>query len=625
MPPRKPRGADRPARVNRIARRFAARAERQRFGNPEKYGRKKPMRRKDTRSRVKPIIAYDLETTRIAAGSPEPRYITGFGADFFVSVALKNIVNLCEVLEARFLLPELKGSRFVAWNGNNYDVYLIGAALLHADRYVLRPYLTRSKALRGLKVTSKRDKKLSWEFLDGISMTMGQAVLGEKERSKYADSTLKKFLSVFAPEFGKLDGPDFEKEDFNALDPAHVKYAERDSIGLYHAMVKAQAIVMGAFGVPLYPTIGNTAIRIFQRNMPEGVQVWEAPYTVLKLIRQYVMRGGYCWRAKKYEGPIWKYDLNQAYAAAMREAPLPSGRCVRGGRVLNKFASVFIVRLEAEKAGNRVPFYYRDSDGDAVFGLNRITDTWLTSLEYAQLKREGWTITVTDSYFWDESFSMKSYVAKLEQLRRESPGGPNGAQGLMVKAVGNNSYGKTVETLDGIELLLSQERPEGFTEYQAETDELQHVWFRLNRPIPREYHQPQIGSFITAHVRMVVRRAALVKPDAWIYADTDCVVFSQPVELPVDPIQYGQWKLEVEGEPYRFIQKKVYAKIGGGDSHAKGMNVKRLSDADFEAWFNGVAPQQVQLHRNNFIKVMTGGPMFVTHSKVGEDFGRKAA
>lgn len=620
----------RPTRINRIARKFAVRAERQRFKAPEKFGGfKKPLAWKETKSRLKPIIAYDLETTRIREGSPTPLYITAYGeqagADLFVSIKLSGMVHLCEVLEQRFLQPELKGVRFVAWNGNNFDVYLVGAALLHSDKYVIRPYLTRSKALRGLRVTLKSDKKIGWEFLDGISMTLGQAGLSEKERSKFADSTLKKFLNVFAPEYGKLEGPNFEKEEFDGDNPDHVRYAERDSIGLYHAMMKAQAIVYEAFGVPLFPTVGNTAIRIFQRNMPKEIQVWEPPYSVLGIIRDQVMRGGYCWLAKKYTGPIWKYDLNQAYAAAMRDALLPAGRCIHGGETLNKFAKVFIVKVRAQKPGNRVPFYYRDMAGDAVFGLGDIGETWITSIEYEQLKREKWNVTVLDSYFWDDTFTMKNYVARLEKLRRESPGGPNGAQGLMVKAIGNNSYGKTVETLDGIELLLSVDQPEGFFEYQAESDELRHIWFKLNRPVPREYHQPQIGSFITAHVRMVVRRAALIAQDAWLYADTDCVVFSQPVALDIDPVRYGAWKVEVSDEPYRLIQKKVYAKVGGGDSHAKGLNVKRLSEEDFENWANGRAPIQSQLQRNNFIKVMTGAQMFVTRVKTGEIFGRKAA
>lgn len=583
------------------------------------------MKRKETRPRLKRIIAYDLETTRIAAGSPEPRYITAYGegredsdeSNLFISMAVNSVLDLGRVLLDRFLLPELSGARFVAWNGNKFDVFLIGAALLHSENYILRPYLTRSKALRGLRVTrkgKKGEKVLSWEFLDGISMTLGNAPM-----------TLKKFLSIFAPEFGKLEGPDFEHEEFDALNRKHVEYAERDSIGLYHALMKAQGIVMEHFGVPLYPTIGNTGIRIFQKNIPANIQIWEPPYTVLNIIRDVVMRGGYCWMQRKYQGPIWKYDINQAYAAAMREARLPAGRCIHSGDAINKYASLFIVRVTGENPHNRIPFYYRDLEGDGVFGLRDIGDTWITSLEYKQLKAEGWKLNVKDSYFWDESFLMKDYVNRLENLRVNSPGGPNGAQGMMIKAIGNNSYGKTVETLDGIELLLSRDCPEGFFEYQAENDELRHIWFKLNRPIPREYHQPQIGSFITAHVRMVVRRAALLKPASWIYADTDCVVFSEPVDLPISPSQYGLWKKEVEGEHYRIIQKKVYGKVGGGEIHAKGMNVKRLTDADLEAWFNGFAPKQTQLHRNNFLKVMTGSAMFITHDKVGENFARKAA
>lgn len=618
------RKLSRPERVNRLAKQYAKHSEKLRFAGVAGYGQKKPLRRKESKPRVKRMIAYDLETTRIAEGSPEPRYITAYGegrnddeTTFFISLAVNSVLELGRILIDRFLIDELSGARFVAWNGNNFDVFLIGAALLHSKQYILRPYLTRGKSLRGLRVTriaKKGEKVKSWEFLDGISMTLGNT-----------PCTLKKFLSIFAPEFGKLDGPDFEKEEFDALNKKHVEYAERDSVGLYHALMKAQSIVLEHFGVPLYPTIGNTGIRIFQKNMPEQIQVWEPPYTVLNIIRDTVMRGGYCWRQKKYCGPIWKYDINQAYAAAMRETKLPGGRCIHSGDALNKYAKTFICRIEAWKKGNKIPFYYRDTEGVGVFGLDHVGDTWITSIEYEQLKKEGWRVALKDSYFWDDAFTMKEYVNRLENLRVNSPGGPNGAQGMMIKAIGNNSYGKTVETLDGIELLLSQKKPEGYYEYQAENEELRHVWFKLNRPVPREYHQPQIGAFITAHVRMVVRRAALLSPDNWIYADTDCVVFTKPVALPISPSQYGLWKEEVKGDVYRFIQKKVYGKVGGGDLHAKGMNVKRLTDADMDAWFNGRSPKQAQLQRNNFLKVMTGASMFVTRVKVGEIFGEKIA
>lgn len=566
------------------------------------------MRRKITRSRIKTVIAYDLETTRIKEGTPEPLYLTWHGAATQGSIKITSLKHLGEIITSRLLIPEFANVRFVAWNGNNYDVYLIAAALLTCSGFVLRPYLTKSKNLRGLRVTQERkgEKSLSWEFLDGIAMTGLQG------------TTLKKFLLTFAPDYQKLSGPDFEHEDFNANNPAHVLYAERDSEGLYHGMLKAQAIVETAFGVSLYPTIGNTAIRILQRNIPEGILVWEPPYSALNVIRDVVMRGGFCFCVRRFEGKVWKYDINQAYAAAMRDAWLPAGRCIHTDKV-NAYANAAIYRIRARHDSNKVPFYFRDREGDSVFGVREITDTWVTNEELAQLTRERWKVDVIEGWFWDEVFNMRDYVTQLETLRGASDGGPSGAQGLMVKAIGNNSYGKTVERLDGLELILARDCPEGFFAYQETDDLFQHVWAKLYKPHPREYHQPQIGAFITAHVRMVVRRAALLYPDHWLYTDTDGVMFSRPVpELNFDPNRYGFWKCEVNGEPYRIINKKVYASVGAEVKHAKGLNTRLLTDADFAAWMQGKPPQQRQLQRQNFIKVMTGFDMFAVRVKVGE-------
>lgn len=575
---------------------------------------KKPFKRKVTRSRIKPLIAYDLETTRIKVGTPDPLYITWHGEAGSGSLKVDSLVHLGEIVTERMLLADFSGCRFVAWNGNHFDVYLIAAALLKYPEYVLRPYLTKSKNLRGLRVTraskekgkNGKPKTLSWEFLDGIAMT------------GIAGTTLKKFLSTFAPEFQKLAGPDFEREEFDATNPAHVQYAERDSEGLFHAMMRAQSIVMETFGVGLYPTIGNTGIRIFQANIPEGVTIWEPPYSALSVIRDRVMRGGYCFCVRRFEGKVWKYDLNQAYAAAMRDAWLPSGRCIHTDRV-NAYANAAIYRIRARHNSNTVPFYYRDNEGDSVFGVREITDTWITNEEVAQLRSEKWNVEVLEGWFWDEVFNMRYYVTQLETLRAKGEGGPSGAQGLMVKAIGNNSYGKTVERLGGLELLLARDCPEGFFAFQESDDLFQHVWAKLDKPHPREYHQPQLGAFITAHVRMVVRRAALLAGRSWLYADTDCVMTSEPLTtLNLDPKRYGYWKLEVDGETYRIINKKVYASVGAQVKHAKGLNTRALTDADFKAWIEGKAPEQKQLQRQNFIKVMTGFDMFAERVKVGE-------
>lgn len=593
-------------RINRISKKWAKRAEQR--ADRQSYGQK-PLKRSGRNSRLRRIIAYDLETTPIKRGTPKPLYFTAYGDSVSISVHIDNINHFGTLLRERMLIDDFINHRFVAWNGNGFDVFFVGAALLHYPEFELRPYITRSKSLRGLRVIDKTDRRRKWEFLDGIAMT---GMIGKR---------LKEFLAIFAPEYQKLDGPDFESgELFDPDNPAHRRYAERDSEGLYYAMRAAQSIVIDNLGVPLNPTIGNTGIKVFMRHMPDGVNVWKPSLHVITLIRDYVMRGGYCYCVRRYEGPIWKYDINQAYAAAMRDCDLPAGRCMHAHvlpdqQILDGCA---IYRVSAQKLNNLIPFYYRGTNKKPLFGITEINETWLTSVEIEQLISECWTVQLLEAYTWSDVFRMTEYVNKLESLRVNAPGGPNGAQGLMMKAIGNNSYGKTVETLDGMELLLSAEKPDGFSEYQAESDELQHVWFRFCDPLAREYHQPQIGAFITAYVRMEVRRAALVDPKSWLYADTDCAIFSNPVSLPLDPRAYGKWKQETNGEIYRIIAKKVYADDEANTRHAKGMNVRRLTAQDFRDWYAGRPPQQTQIHRNNFLKVMTGHDMFIEHVKVGE-------
>lgn len=600
------RKSNRTARINAISKKLVVRFEKHQEKN-QGHKRRKPLVAKErTRVRIRHLIAYDLETTRIESGTPKPLYLTAFNDDigFSVSIPVRNLKHLLEILETRFLLEDYNHARFVGWNANNFDVYFVAAALLHSDSYILRPYLTKSKKIRGLKVIAKTDETVSWEFLDGMSMTGIQ-------------KPLKDFLKVFAPEHQKLEAPDFEHEEFNAHNPAHVDYAMRDSVGLWHGLQAAEAIVKEHFKLGLQPTIGNLGIKAFQAHLPRSVKVWAMPMPVIRIVRNYVMRGGYCYCNRKYHGPVWKYDINQAYAAAMREAWLPAGSVVHTSGV-HKYAKCAIYLVNAKNLRNTVPFYWRDLEQSAQFTIDEILGTWITSIEYEQLKREGWEIDVMDGYFWDDHFKMKAYVDKLENLRVGEGRDPKSAQGEMVKAIGNNSYGKTVEQLEGIELILARECPEGFSQYQDDDELFKHIWFRFSEPGIRDYHQPHIGAFITAQVRMVLRRAILLNPGAWIYADTDGVMFSEPVDLPLSQTEYGKWKLEAAGEIYRIIAKKVYANEDASEKHAKGININRLSEVDFINWFNGSPPVQTQIQRSNFLAAMSGENMFFERVKVGQ-------
>ena len=573
-----------------------------------------------TDASAKAMIAYDFETTRITRGTPRPLYLTAYGRSpaFHFDGPIDSLDHLALILETRFLIDELNRIRFVAWNANNFDAYFVAGALLQTDKYIMRPYLTRGNALRGLRVIPKEDEHLEgkdqryWEFLDGMAM-LGLAGL-----------SLDKFLKNFAPDHAKLMGViNWEKEQFDPHNRDHCAYAFRDSEGLYYAMDRAQNILLNTFNQPLGVTMGGACIKIFKAHIPDGIFVENLNPSVLEIVRNYVMRGGYCFCVKRYHGPVWKYDLNQAYAAAMREGELPCGKALQALAGGHTFAKIYIARITATHIKNKVPFYYRrivNGRVKADFALTEIEDTWITSTEMKQLKSEGWKVKVLDSWYWPGVFSMADYVNKLESIRMSCEGGPSGPIGTMVKAVGNHSYGKTVEQNENTEFLLAAQQPEGFAPYYGDQMEpLENVWFRFTEPSIKDYHQPHIGAFITAHVRMVVRRAALLNPDAWLYADTDCVVFSEDVtdKLDIDSKRYGAWKIEEQGAEYRIIAKKVYQNVETGQGHSKGLNVKKLTATDFEQWYEGNPPVQEQVQRNNFVKTMLGAEMYRTQVRSG--------
>lgn len=532
------------------------------------------------------------------------------------------MAQLTAILRTTFLQPENLGCAFVAWNGNRFDAYFIAAALVRESDLVIYPYMTKSKALRGLRIVKAEDKDKknapAWQFLCGIAMT---GLVG---------TTLEKFVANFAPDFPKLTNViDFEREQFDHTNPQHCDYAMRDSEGLWHAITNAQKIMVDTFNQPLAVTMGGACIKILQAHMPDGVSVDSLTADQRDTFTRYVIRGGFCYCARRYDGPVWKYDINQAYAAAMREAKLPAGGALYVPGPPPPGVQTYIARITATNRKNRIPFYYRSVDElgriRSRFDFQEIRDTWLTSIEIEQLRAEGWHINITESQCWGRSFNLADYVNRLETLRTTCEGGPSGPIGTMVKATGNHSFGKTLEIIEPIQYVIAAECPDDCLPYYGDgSDPIEHIYYRIDTDRkPKDYHHPQLGAWITAHVRMVIRRAALIDPDAWLYADTDCVIFSRDVtaQLDIDPKRYGAYKIEETGAHYQIIAKKVYTEVRSDDKKpkrsAKGLNVKRLTSDDFTDWLDGRPPVQDQVQINNFLSVLHGAEMYRSQRRHG--------
>lgn len=577
---------------------------------------------KTNKSKTSKLIAYDLETTRIKKGTPKVLYLTAYGDNQNrISIPITGKKSdrekiLGQILEQHLLTKENDKAQFIAWNGNKYDSYFIIRCLLESDRWQIQPYMTAAKAMRGFKVKEKRPDNmkyrqhlLSFEFLDGMAMTG-------------IGCTLKKFLKTFAPDFDKLESPDFENgEEFDSSNLQHIKYADRDSEGLYHGMKKVENIMQELTGLKLRPTVGNLAINYFMDNVPKDVDLKTPQGRVAELLHGPLKRGGYCWAARQYEGPAWKYDINQAYAAAMRDAKLPCGDVVHTNEYMSDKPGIYSVKISKDRK-TKVPFYYKGIDGIGKFTIGTKADCWITSIEIEHLKLDGWKVEVITGYFWTDSFNMKQFVDKLEKLRSTDKDGPSGPLGTLVKALGNNAYGKTLEQLWDNEFIIAKEKPDGYQLFDSFDPDAKYVFARERKSFHKKYHLPQIGAFITAHVRCVVRENACYDEEHFLYADTDCIAFSRKARhLHLDPIRYGSWKVENAGCNFIIIGKKAYW-TEDGEVKAKGMMIRHLSKKHFDDWKRGMIPWQKQLQRQNILKVLSGCAMFVEQTRKGTDVSK---
>lgn len=562
-----------------------------------------------------PIVAYDLETSRIPRDpsdplSVDPKFLTMFGKGIRVADRTDTYDELGRAMISKMLTPDLVDTRFVAWNANRFDVRLMMQAVMDSsDEFTIKPYVAKQGGLRGVAIEQGERR---WYFLDGMAMLGLQC-------------SLKKFLEVFAPKFKKLE-LDLENVEFDPDNEEHVAYAMRDSEGLYWGMQEAERILRKLTGRGAQTTIGSAGIKCFVSNLPPKAIVYALRSYQREQVENVVMRGGYVYVARQYDGPAWSYDVNQAYAAAMREQRLPSGATCDVQEFMPKLLGIYRCTISRTPL-SPVPFYVKTLDGTSVECFGERTKTILCSNEILCLKRHGWRIEVERGFVWQSYFLMKKFVDRLERLRKKHATGT--PINTMCKSIGNNAYGKMNEHVPPTRFVIARTQPEAALPYNPNDPLFKYVWVQYDENDQRKYyHRPHVAAFITSAVRCKLFDAIMIAPDDFLKADTDSVCFTRPVKLPISTWQYGKWKLESDGDRHVIIGKKVYARWDSGEHKwkfiCKGLHTKKLTIEDFERWFDkGIVPQQSQMQLLSF-KSSSLKPQYRPVKRKGSNFAKLA-
>lgn len=549
----------------------------------------KPMSRMaPKKSAPAPIVAYDFETTRIPTRKGDlmrvkPLYITMHAEDWTYA---KDLHGSYDEIASSFaeIWPKLAHNTLLcAYNANRFDLRVLLQALLNSP-FTVEPFVSKVSGLRGSLVRLGRKRV---KLLDPIAMLGMQC-------------DLKTFVSVFAPEFPK-GSIDFERVMFDVTNSRHVAYAKRDAECLYYALRRSQETVLGIVAQDLAPTAGALAIRSFMSYMPRGVAVDALRPRHFDIVRKVVMRGGYVF-ARPYRGKLWTYDLNQAYAYAMRACDLPSGRALPARTEDLSTPGFWKVKLRRSSRA-AAPYMVRACSPPyriiETYGEGCVT--WLTSDEIRLLRKHDWSIDCIEGFTFEGSFRMRTFVNRLESRRKAFA--KDHPVNVICKAIGCNAYGKTLQEPVAMRIVLARKPPKGavpMVEADEEGTPIPGFWMvPETRDTRRNYERPQIGAWITAFVRCVVYDTIMRDPDHFIKADTDSVSFTRKQNgIPLSKWRYGAWKCESAGDFHIVIAKKVY--YSASKIVAKGMRVKALTKRDFLRWERGIVPVQKQVQLVNF-------------------------
>ena len=370
--------------------------------------------------------------------------------------------------------------------------------------------------------------------------------------------SLKALAQQFAPEFAKLDIDDIA--NWNPNNPEHVAYALRDSEALVKGLRGYFNSIEMLFEIGPGGTVAATAMKAWSHTIDSDTKYWPTSSNNEAICREAYAGGLVGLSTIKTKYNVKTYDRNSSYPAVMLSQPVPEGTAVRTDKIIPDYLGVYQVNVTAPDNLVWPILHTRNARGSLLWPRGTFNTT-ITSIELDFALAHGYKLnSVYGGLIWeDKVYPFDDFVNKCMSARKTYKGK---AYEQTVKLIQNSLYGKFGMRHERCELFVPSNDDETLGAIpwgDYETVNGKSLWVRTvdDNDIRSKV---EWAAFITAGARLALLDIIYrIGPKHVIYCDTDSITCD--VEFPpefIDPIEYGQWKLEKSWSEFRAIAPKVY-------------------------------------------------------------------
>lgn len=465
---------------------------------------------------MKKTAVFDIEATQ---------WINFACLGFFDGTDYKVYWGIEHFLE-EFLVKKYRGWNCFAHFGGKYDFRFLIPALVESGLYDLK-FLERNSKIMSIKVICRKSR-MSWKFSDSFFLL---------------PLSLRELGKNFKIEYMKLD---FDVEscktasDFAKPEPQ--LYLKHDCFGLYEILEKFSNWGLNAGTLKM--TLPSQAMHIFTTQFLK-----ERLYALSEDQESFIRKTYFGGRVEIFRMSgenLFYYDFNSLYPTVMLE-DMPVGQPMSVKSYYPNLIGFY--KIKADIKGLKIPPLPVLKD-NKLFFPSGVGEFYTTSAEISLLDRLGQKYTVLDGIVFDRKAPIfKEYVEYMFNERIKY--GKGTMENLVCKLLANSLYGKFGQKRDNIELIFSDNPPNGATPYDESFG-----LYTIEKPSRSRYILPYLASYITSRARVKLYEKFLeVGQDNVWYCDTDSIITSKP--LPVGS-GLGDLKLEYNIKHGVFLQPKAY-------------------------------------------------------------------